>query len=80
VRIGPVPGGHTGTMSILGRLMGTAETAARGAARGGRTTTRPGRGMARPTTARRGLGRRTTAAPAAAGGLGGMVQGLLRRR
>ncbi|WP_164704329.1 hypothetical protein [Blastococcus litoris] len=59
--------------------MGTAETAARGAARGGRAPARPGRGMAGPV-GRRGLSRRRTPAPAPAGGIGGLVQGLLRRR
>jgi hypothetical protein len=78
-------------MSILGRLMGTAETAARSTARGGRTSARPGRASARPgrgvgrgvaqPTGRRGFGRSRAATPApTSGGLGQLVGGLLRRR
>jgi hypothetical protein len=72
-------------MSILGRLMGTAENTARTAARGGRMNrgaapTRgrmsTGRGYGRATSGRVGRGRATPAA----GGLGGMLSGLLRRR
>jgi hypothetical protein len=72
-------------MSILGRLMGTAENTARTAARGGRT----GRGMPRSTgrmSTGRGYGRATTGragrgrATPAASGLGGLIGGLLRRR
>ena len=72
-------------MSILGRLMGTAENTARTAARSGRT----GRGMPRSTgrmSTGRGYGRTTSGragrgrATPAAGGLGGMLSGLLRRR
>ncbi|TFV60850.1 UNVERIFIED_ORG: hypothetical protein E4P37_19275 [Bacillus sp. AZ43] len=70
-------------MSILGRLMGTAETAARGAARGGRGTGRPVRGMsARPVRrggTMRGMGR-GRATPATGGGIGRLVGGLLRGR
>jgi hypothetical protein len=91
--------GYEFAMSILGRLMGTAETAAKGAGRGRRTTARPTRGTARTTGLRgrsvnkstgrtfgggtgRGFGRagRGRPAPAASGGLGQLVQGLLRRR
>ena len=72
-------------MSILGRLMGTAENTARTAARGGRMNrgaapTRgrmsTGRGYGRATSGRVGRGRATPAS----GGLGGMLSGLLRRR
>jgi len=73
-------------MSILGRLMGTAENTARTAARGGRTgrgmprsTGRmsTGRGYGRATSGRVGRGRPT---PGGSGGLGGLLGGLLRRR
>ena len=73
--------GYQVAMSILGRLMGTAETATRGAARGGRGAARPGRGMPRATT--RGMGRGTgrgRGTPAASGGIGRLVEGFLRRR
>jgi hypothetical protein len=71
-------------MSILGRLMGTAENTARSAARGGRMNRgmaprggmSTGRGYGRTTSGRVGRGRATPAA----GGLGGMLSGLLRRR
>ncbi|MDP5184059.1 hypothetical protein QOZ88_15585 [Blastococcus sp. BMG 814] len=66
-------------MSILGKLMGTAQSATRGAARGGRGAARPGRGMGRATSARRGTGR-GRAAPTTGGGIGRLVQGFLRRR
>jgi hypothetical protein len=70
-------------MSILGKLMGTAENAARGAGRGGRGTARPTRGMARSTGRRsmpaRGMGR-GRATPATSGGIGRLVEGFLRRR
>ena len=67
-------------MSILGKLMGTAESTARNAARGGRGAARPGRGMARSTgRTSRGMGR-GRATPPTAGGIGGIVSGLLRRR
>ncbi len=72
-------------MSILGRLMGTAENTARSAARGGRMNRgmaprggmSTGRGYGRTTSGRVGRGRAT---PAASGGLGGLLGGLLRRR
>ena len=73
-------------MSILGRLMGTAENTARSAARGGRagrgmprSTGRmsTGRGYGRATSGRAGRGRPATPA---ASGLGGLLGGLLRRR
>jgi hypothetical protein len=69
-------------MSILGRLMGTAENTARTAARSGRTgrgmprstgRTSTGRGYGRATTGRAGRGRATPAAS----GLGGLIGGLL---
>ena len=71
-------------MSILGKLMGTAENAARGTARGGRGAARPARGMARPARGTRsGMGRgvgRGRATPASTGGIGRLVEGFLRRR
>lgn len=68
-------------MGILGKLMGTAQSASRG----GRTT-RPTRARARTTGMGRGMGggmgrgmgRRQ--APTATGGLGGLVGSFLRRR
>jgi hypothetical protein len=78
-------------MSILNKLLGTAQGAARGGTYG-RTARRPGRttgtgrgagvgrgiGMARrPAPRRTAYGRRPTTA---AGGLGGLIGGLLRRR
>ena len=77
--------GYLPVMSILGRLMGTAQNASRGAARGGRVSGRPGRGMASPTGRgmRGGMGGgmgRGRGVPPAAGGIGSLVQGLLRRR
>lgn len=62
-------------MSILGRLMGTAESATRGAARG-RATSRPGRTRPRPVGRAGSRGR----APAPSAGLGRMVENFLRRR
>ena len=77
-------------MSILNRILGTASGAARGAAYG-RGTGRPvrgggvprggmgrGIGMARRPAPRRGTYGRTPTT--AAGGLGGLIGGLLRRR
>ncbi|MGY1724563.1 hypothetical protein [Blastococcus sp. SYSU DS0533] len=64
-------------MSILGKLMGTAQSAARGGRGTGRAAA--GRGMGRATTARRGTGR-GRATPATTGGVGRLVQGFLRRR
>ena len=67
--------------------MGTAENTARTAARGGRMgrgaapsrgRMSTGRGYGRATTGRVGRGRPAT--PAASGGLGGLIGGLLRRR
>jgi hypothetical protein len=57
--------------------MGTAESAARSTARGGRPAARPGRMRTRPA-AGRGTARRGT--PATAGGIGRMVSNVLRRR
>jgi hypothetical protein len=65
-------------MSILGRLMGTAESAARGTAGGRRGTARPARGKARSTG--RGMSRRRAATPARTSGIGRLVEGFLRRR
>ncbi|MCF6744119.1 hypothetical protein E9529_07500 [Blastococcus sp. KM273128] len=64
-------------MSILGKLMGTAQSATRGGRGTGRAAA--GRGMGRATSARRGTGR-GRAAPTSGGGIGRMVQGLLRGR
>jgi hypothetical protein len=84
-------------MSILNKLLGTAQSAARGQAYG-RTTGRPvrgsgmgrGAGMGRGTGMGRGIGMARRPAPrrggsgrtpsTAAGGLGGLLGGLLRRR
>jgi hypothetical protein len=78
-------------MSILNRLLGQAQGAARGGA-AGRTARRPARGAGtargagmsrgigmarRPTPKRTAYGRTPTTA---AGGLGGLIGGLLRRR
>jgi hypothetical protein len=64
-------------MSILNRVLGTAERTARGAAsgRGGRGGYRAAR---RPAPRRGGYGRRTPTT--SGGGIASMVSGLLRRR
>ena len=71
--------GQRPAMSILGKLIGTAQTTARGTAAGrGRPVSRPTPGMG----TRRGLGRRPAApaVPAAGGGLGRLLGSLTRRR
>ncbi|WNV76204.1 hypothetical protein [Geodermatophilus sp. DSM 44513] len=80
----PAAVGYVTVMSILGRLMGTAENTARTAARGGRGRgmaprggMSTGRGYGRATSGRMGRGRPATPA---ASGLGGLIGGLLRRR
>ncbi len=78
-------------MSILNKLLGTAQGAARGGTYG-RTAGRPARGggMSRGAGMGRGIGMARRPAPrrsaygrtptTAAGGLGGLIGGLLRRR
>ena len=76
-------------MGILNKLLGTAQGAARGGTYG-RSTGRPARGMSRGAGTGRGIGMARRPAPrrtaygrqpaAGAGGLGGLIGGLLRRR
>jgi hypothetical protein len=79
-------------MSILNKIMGTAQSAARSRGTSGRTTRQPARrtGMSRGTGLGRGVGMAKRPAPrrtgygrtptTAGGGLGGLIGGLLRRR